>query len=85
MASERAVPAESGRALADELNIKYFETSAKTGEGVEEAIEHLIKDCLSRVKTEEQSGVQLKLPSEGSRSCGTAFKDFFRDLKARFS
>lgn len=62
MASERAVPAESAKTLSEELEIKYFETSAKTGEGVEEAIEYLIRDCLSRVKAEEQSGMELKLP-----------------------
>lgn len=49
--------------MAEDLDIKYFETSAKTGEGVDEAIEYLVRDCLARVKTEEQSGVELKLPT----------------------
>jgi Ras-related protein Rab-8A len=34
---KRAVTEEQGKALADELGIKFMETSAKVNEGVEEA------------------------------------------------
>ena len=34
---KRAVTEEQGRELADELGIKFMETSAKVNEGVEEA------------------------------------------------
>ena len=35
---KRAVTEEQGRELADELGIKFMETSAKVNEGVEEAL-----------------------------------------------
>lgn len=50
MGVERAVNAESARELSESLGIQYFETSAKTGEGVDEAILFLVRDCMGRVK-----------------------------------
>jgi len=38
MAPDRVVSYESAKALGTMLNVGYFETSARTGEGVEEAI-----------------------------------------------
>ncbi|KAG1878474.1 rab-type small GTP-binding protein [Suillus tomentosus] len=46
---KRAVPAIQGRALADELGMKFIETSAKANEGVEEAFFTLVRDCKTRL------------------------------------
>ena len=39
LAEERKISHEEGKAFADKLNIPYFETSAKTGKGLQEAFE----------------------------------------------
>jgi len=41
--SERAVPREYGEALAKKYNTDYVETSAKTGEGIEQAFYKLLR------------------------------------------
>lgn len=41
--AERQVAEKAARDLADSLGIKYFETSAKTGENVNEAIDALLE------------------------------------------
>ena len=43
---ERLVEKEKGEEMAEKLKIKYFETSAKTGEGINEAFEYLAKHIL---------------------------------------
>ena len=43
LAEERKISHEEGKAFADKLNIPYFETSAKTGEGLQEAFQFLFK------------------------------------------
>ncbi|RHW68272.1 ras-like small GTPase [Trypanosoma brucei equiperdum] len=44
---KRAVSSETGRQWAKEHDCKYFETSACTGAGVEEALETLFKDVVA--------------------------------------
>ncbi len=43
---ERRVEKEKGEEMAEKLKIKYFETSASTGEGINEAFEYLAKHIL---------------------------------------
>lgn len=50
MVSDRAVPQETAKKLAETLAMNYFETSAKTGEQVNECIEYLVRECLAKVK-----------------------------------
>lgn len=49
MEEERKVSYEDGKALADEFNVKFFETSAKTPINVEEAFLSIAKDVKARV------------------------------------
>lgn len=64
--------------------MSYFETSAKTGECVNECIEYLVKECLKKVKTESTGNIELKLSPGYNGGCFESFKDFFRDIRSRF-
>jgi hypothetical protein len=86
MVNERTVQAETARQLADSIGISYFETSARTGEGVEEAIEFLVRECLKRVSCEAGAAgvVGLEAPQREGGGCTGSFRDFFSDLRTRF-
>ena len=65
MEESREVEKESAEQFATENNYKYFETSAKTGEGVDEAVRDLINQVLNNNQIDEQKmearkSVQLK-------------------------
>uniref|UniRef100_A0A6N2L7D0 Uncharacterized protein n=3 Tax=Salix viminalis TaxID=40686 RepID=A0A6N2L7D0_SALVM len=47
--SKRAVPKSKGQALADEYGIKFFETSAKTNQNVEEVFFSIARDIKQRL------------------------------------
>ena len=61
---EREVSYEKGEIFAKEQKYKYFETSAKSGEGVEESIRFLVEQILnirSRVENKkEKSSIKLE-------------------------
>ena len=42
-ANERKISKEQGEKLASEIGVKFFETSAKTGEGINECVFYLVK------------------------------------------
>nr|MDO8118452.1 Rab family GTPase [Candidatus Sigynarchaeota archaeon] len=48
MVEERAIPNEEARALATALNVPYYETSAKTGQNVQDVFECIAKAILSK-------------------------------------
>jgi len=58
----RSVSSERGRTMAEELGLPYFETSAATGQGVEEAVEALLDLVMARV---ERSLADLRQEQEG--------------------
>ena len=58
--SEKKLTEEEGKNLADEFNIHFFETSAKTGYNVNEAFEFLALDILKNKKTFDQAEYRLK-------------------------
>ena len=65
MEESREVEKESAEQFATENNYKYFETSAKTGEGVDEAVRDLVNQVLNNNQIDEQKmearkSVQLK-------------------------
>jgi GTPase SAR1 family protein len=55
---DRKVSFEEGSKLAAEFNMKYFETSAKTNQNVNETFSYLTKDILSN-KTDVSSEQDL--------------------------
>ena len=65
MEESREVEKENAEQFATENNYKYFETSAKTGEGVDEAVRDLVNQVLNNNQIDEQKiearkSVQLK-------------------------
>jgi len=61
--SKRSVSASEAKAMADELSIKYIETSAKTKHNVEEVFHDLVRSIR---KFDEQSGLEK---SNDKKSC----------------
>ena len=54
MEESREVDKETAEKFATENNYKYFETSAKTGEGVDEAVRNLVNQVLNNNQIDEQ-------------------------------
>jgi len=66
---KRAVTEEQGRALAEELEMKFMETSAKANEGVEEAFFALAGDCKARlIDSQAESAASQGGPSNADGS-----------------
>lgn len=63
LASERKVTEKEGREMADRLNVPYFETSAKTGEGVTDMMQGLMK-------TIPRNGSEYKIVMLGTGAVG---------------
>jgi Ras-related protein Rab-8A len=75
---KRVVSLEAGRQLADELGLRFLETSAKANEGVEDAFFTLARCVLA-------GGVWecfLREPTS-SETCATPCHLFHRDIKTR--
>lgn len=83
--SRRAVSREAGQALADEIGVPFFETSAKSGANVDEAFKTLARIVMSRQAAEGggpagagagaagaagQGGVRLGAPQSQPQSGG---------------
>ena len=51
--AERVITEEQGRKLAEEYNMKFYETSAKTGQNVEETFTYLTREILKIYKNKE--------------------------------
>ncbi|EPB92377.1 GTP-binding protein [Mucor circinelloides] len=79
MEDKRVVSAEQGQTLANELNIRFMETSAKANIGVEEAFFDLARDIKKRLidtqqaqQTRQREEVKLESPAKnnGNNSSG---------------
>ena len=73
--SARQVQASEGRALAEQYNVQFFETSAKANIGVSEAFDSITRDVVTRLSKEGGGGDRgggFKPPNPNpskSRSC----------------
>uniref|UniRef100_A0A1B8XUS9 small monomeric GTPase n=1 Tax=Xenopus tropicalis TaxID=8364 RepID=A0A1B8XUS9_XENTR len=60
MENKRKVPKERGEKLAKEHGIRFFETSAKSSQNVDEAFNTLARDILMKIS--KRSPPELKTP-----------------------
>ena len=58
--SERKVEKIDAENFAKSKNYKYFEVSAKSGEGVDESIKYLIELVIKEVEKQEKNGKEIK-------------------------
>lgn len=67
---DRCVSTREGMALADQLGAEFIETSAKTGENIHQAFDHLAVRCLQiRTQPTETTTLVPKRKSFVSRFC----------------
>jgi len=67
--NERKISKEQGEKLASEIGVKFFETSAKTGEGINECVFYLVKKIFENDPEVKNKGRNLKHKSNKRRCC----------------
>ncbi len=65
----RDVTTDEGKKLAESYKIPFFETSAKTDEGINECIRKIITDIISDFKQNDEGGVKLDTKSDEKKKC----------------
>ena len=76
----RVISAEQGESLAKKFEIKYYETSALSGENVDQVFEELAENILkTKLNTEEEESISLSYNSERDGKKKNSEKD--RDKK----
>ena len=60
---EREVKFEEAELFGKEQNYAYFETSAKTGHNIDEAIRHLVKEVVNNFSNSKQNNDNIKIDS----------------------
>jgi small GTP-binding protein len=63
----RAVTEEQGNKMAEELQVSYFETSALTGQGINEAFNELTRDIMKRKGVDNGGNENLDLKNDVSK------------------
>ena len=63
----RAVTEEQGNKMAEELKVSYFETSALTGQGINEAFNELTRDIMKRKGVDNGGNENLDLKNDVSK------------------
>ena len=66
--SDRVVTEEEGKKLADEFNMNYFETSAKTNQNVNEVFYFLAQELYKNVNKREKRRIILTNENENKKS-----------------
>ncbi len=64
----RDVTKDEGKKLAQSYNIPFFETSAKTDEGINECIRKLITDIISDFKPHDE-GIKIDTKPDSKKNC----------------
>ncbi len=68
--NQRKITKEQGEKLANEVNIPFFETSAKTGEGIDAAIKDLVKKVMVYIsKKNGRDNLKLSENSQKRKCC----------------
>jgi small GTP-binding protein len=69
LVAERAVTKEHAMEKAKKYNMEYWETSAKTGEGINECVEKLVKTIIN-AKLEKEKGLSLEDSNKPKKADG---------------
>ena len=69
---EREVSEEEGKKLADEFNVRFFETSAKTGKNVKEVFYYLVEELLKDKGIFKEEGIKLSNKNAKNKKNGCA-------------
>ena len=66
---ERKISKEQGEQLAKDYNVPFFETSAKTGQGINESVLFLIKKIMDTDPEMKNRGKKLKNKNKSKKCC----------------
>ena len=67
--NERKITKDQGEKLAGEIGVKFFETSAKTGEGINESVFFLVKKIFENDPEVKKKGNNLKNKNKKKKCC----------------
>ena len=67
--NERKITKDQGDKLAGEIGVKFFETSAKTGEGINESVFFLVKKIFENDPEVKKKGNNLKNKNKKKKCC----------------
>ena len=67
--NKRKVSYEEGKKLCDKYNMSFFECSAKTGEGVKEAVEDLVDRMIKNEILEKKGGISIGNGNKKGKCC----------------
>ena len=69
LAEKRVIDTEKGLALAKMYDAEFYETSAKTGEGLKELVWELVNKLIKKQDAKQQEAVKLTLESAQNSKC----------------
>ena len=67
--AERKISKEQGEKLANDYEVAFFETSAKTGEGVNESVLYLVQKIVETDPEVKKRGKNLKFKTKRKKCC----------------
>ena len=66
---ERKISKEQGEKLANDYNVAFFETSAKTGQGINESVFYLVQKIVDADHEAKKRGKNLKIKNKKKNCC----------------
>ena len=66
---ERKISKEQGEKLANDYNVSFFETSAKTGQGINESVFYLVQKIVDADPEAKKRGKNLKIKNKKKNCC----------------
>ena len=66
---ERKISKEQGEKLANDYNVAFFETSAKTGQGINESVFYLVQKIVDADPETKKRGKNLKIKTKKKNCC----------------